>query len=195
MPNQEEKHARAARSRVSAARPGFVAGFTLLRTSQKIFRNVRPGALPRPRLRPLIVQEPSRNQRPPRTVDGAFRIPRLPDPTRVGRNDCGPARLTVRSCQMGARSLGDPLGGTTEIYVVFIGELAETEGFEPSMRLNTPYSLSRGAPSATRSRFLTQINYLTTTGRCQPASGPDRRLCAGRAQRAPCISRRSPPRS
>ena len=32
--------------------------------------------------------------------------------------------------------------------------LAETEGFEPSMRLYTPYSLSRGAPSATRSRFL-----------------------------------------
>ncbi len=31
--------------------------------------------------------------------------------------------------------------------------LAETEGFEPSMRLYTPYSLSRGAPSATRSRF------------------------------------------
>jgi hypothetical protein len=34
------------------------------------------------------------------------------------------------------------------------GYLAETEGFEPSMRLYTPYSLSRGAPSATRSRFL-----------------------------------------
>lgn len=33
------------------------------------------------------------------------------------------------------------------------GVLAETEGFEPSMRLYTPYSLSRGAPSATRSRF------------------------------------------
>jgi hypothetical protein len=32
--------------------------------------------------------------------------------------------------------------------------LAETKGFEPLMRLNTPYSLSRGAPSATRSRFL-----------------------------------------
>src|SRR6218665_343174 len=31
--------------------------------------------------------------------------------------------------------------------------LAETEGFEPSMRLYTPYSLSRGAPSETRSRF------------------------------------------
>ena len=29
--------------------------------------------------------------------------------------------------------------------------LAEREGFEPSMRLYTPYSLSRGAPSATRS--------------------------------------------
>ncbi len=33
------------------------------------------------------------------------------------------------------------------------GYLAETKGFEPLMRLNTPYSLSRGAPSATRSRF------------------------------------------
>ena len=36
---------------------------------------------------------------------------------------------------------------------VFAWCLAETEGFEPSMRLYTPYSLSRGAPSATRSRF------------------------------------------
>ncbi len=35
----------------------------------------------------------------------------------------------------------------------FLNLLAETEGFEPSMRLYTPYSLSRGAPSATRSRF------------------------------------------
>ena len=39
---------------------------------------------------------------------------------------------------------------------IFIGSLAETEGFEPSMRLYTPYSLSRGAPSATRSRFLAE---------------------------------------
>ena len=31
--------------------------------------------------------------------------------------------------------------------------LEETEGFEPSMELLTPYSLSRGAPSATRSRL------------------------------------------
>ena len=30
------------------------------------------------------------------------------------------------------------------------GKLAETEGFEPSMELLTPYSLSRGAPSASR---------------------------------------------
>ena len=29
-------------------------------------------------------------------------------------------------------------------------QLAETEGFEPSMELLTPYSLSRGAPSASR---------------------------------------------
>jgi hypothetical protein len=28
--------------------------------------------------------------------------------------------------------------------------LAEREGFEPSMELLTPYSLSRGAPSAAR---------------------------------------------
>ncbi len=35
--------------------------------------------------------------------------------------------------------------------------LAETERFELSMRLNTPYSLSRGAPSATRSRFLSPV--------------------------------------
>ena len=34
-----------------------------------------------------------------------------------------------------------------------IKHLEETEGFEPSMRLLTTYSLSRGAPSATRSRL------------------------------------------
>ncbi len=32
----------------------------------------------------------------------------------------------------------------------FCSEVAEREGFEPSMELSTPYSLSRGAPSATR---------------------------------------------
>jgi hypothetical protein len=32
------------------------------------------------------------------------------------------------------------------------------------MRLYTPYSLSRGAPSATRSRFLNSMDYLTTEG-------------------------------
>ena len=37
--------------------------------------------------------------------------------------------------------------------ITWVLVLAETEGFEPSMRLYTPYSLSRGAPSATRSRF------------------------------------------
>ncbi len=31
-----------------------------------------------------------------------------------------------------------------------VSNLAEREGFEPSMELLTPYSLSRGAPSATR---------------------------------------------
>ncbi len=41
--------------------------------------------------------------------------------------------------------------GLLSRFEVFV--LAETEGFEPSMRLYTPYSLSRGAPSATRSRF------------------------------------------
>jgi hypothetical protein len=43
--------------------------------------------------------------------------------------------------------------------------LAETEGFEPSMRLYTPYSLSRGAPSATRSRFQQGVLCLNLGGR------------------------------
>src|SRR6476620_6325699 len=42
-------------------------------------------------------------------------------------------------------------------------QLAETEGFEPSMRLYTAYSLSRGAPSASRSRFLREGDYAPTT--------------------------------
>ncbi len=35
--------------------------------------------------------------------------------------------------------------------------VAEREGFEPSMRLYTPYSLSRGAPSATRSSLRSSL--------------------------------------
>ena len=34
--------------------------------------------------------------------------------------------------------------------------MAEKEGFEPSMRLQTPYSLSRGAPSTTRPSLRTE---------------------------------------
>ena len=52
-------------------------------------------------------------------------------------------------------------------FTYLAGKLAETKGFEPLMRLNTPYSLSRGAPSATRSRFLLieiKLYYLTTCG-------------------------------
>ena len=45
--------------------------------------------------------------------------------------------------------------GLLSRFEVFV--LAETERFELSMRLNTPYSLSRGAPSATRSRFLSPV--------------------------------------
>ena len=41
--------------------------------------------------------------------------------------------------------------GLLSRFEVFV--LAETEGFEPSIGLYTLYSLSRGAPSATRSRF------------------------------------------
>ncbi len=46
-----------------------------------------------------------------------------------------------------ARTEKSPVVTTTGLL------LAEPE-FEPSMRLYTPYSLSRGAPSATRSQFL-----------------------------------------
>ena len=39
--------------------------------------------------------------------------------------------------------------------------MAETEGFEPSMELQTPYSLSRGAPSASRPRLQFRDGYHT----------------------------------
>ncbi len=74
---------------------------------------------------------------------------------------------------------------------VFACLLAETEGFEPSMRLYTPYSLSRGAPSATRSRFQ-QVHIMH---QLMLQADPSRKLYATRAQRVPCISRRSPPMS
>ena len=48
--------------------------------------------------------------------------------------------------------LDDPGGpvGPREGGFCVSAQMAEREGFEPSMRLQTPYSLSRGAPSATR---------------------------------------------
>ena len=42
---------------------------------------------------------------------------------------------------------------------VFKGGLAETKGFEPLMQLFTAYSLSRGAPSASRSRLQQMLHY------------------------------------
>ena len=35
-----------------------------------------------------------------------------------------------------------------EIRILFLAELTEKEGFEPSRRFNTTYTLSRGASSA-----------------------------------------------
>lgn len=70
--------------------------------------------------------------------------------------------------------------------------LAEPEGFEPSMRLYTPYSLSRGAPSATRSQFLKATAIMPLLKR---SVGPDRTLYAVRAPPIPYIFRRSRPRS
>ena len=37
--------------------------------------------------------------------------------------------------------------------------MAEREGFEPSMELLTPYSLSRGAPSAARPPLRSVLNH------------------------------------
>ena len=74
--------------------------------------------------------------------------------------------------------------------------LAESEGFEPSMQVLPTYSLSRGAPSATRSRlqrspaFYIRISGSLEKLRRSPRPGPDRRPCAARARRAPCTSRR-----
>ncbi len=61
-----------------------------------------------------------------------------------------PVGLFFGRCGPGCRQRKSPKQRTA-----WGSDLAETEGFEPSMRLYTPYSLSRGAPSATRSRFLT----------------------------------------
>src|SRR5688500_12160371 len=64
-------------------------------------------------------------------------------------------------------------------------KLAETEGFEPSMELLTPYSLSRGAPSASRAslrRFFAR--HRQVRGACEgyrltsdAANLPARRCC------------------
>ena len=48
--------------------------------------------------------------------------------------------------------------------------LAEKEGFEPSMGLLTPYSLSRGAPSATRPLLRNSVSAVNQRFRCTPDS-------------------------
>ena len=83
---------------------------------------------------------------------------------------------------------------------VFASILAETEGFEPSMQLITAYSLSRGAPSASRSRLR---KLLIVAGFIFPATAlptmqpPCRAQThdAARARPAPCICRQSPRKS
>ena len=45
--------------------------------------------------------------------------------------------------------------------------MAVKEGFEPSMGLQTPYSLSRGAPSATRPPHRFELAYYLRTKICQ----------------------------
>ena len=84
--------------------------------------------------------------------------------------------------------------------------LAEREGFEPSMEVLPPYALSRGAPSTTRPSLLNSYSSGLFRSRShqfvrrriphhplRPAD-PVQKLCAGRARRVRCISRRSPPR-
>ncbi len=86
--------------------------------------------------------------------------------------------------------------------------LAESKGFEPLMQVLPTYSLSRGAPSATRSRLRRRARILARLHRAragaeirrlwpmpQPRSRRPvrgRRPCAARARPAPCTSRRSP---
>ncbi len=48
--------------------------------------------------------------------------------------------------------------------------MAEREGFEPSMELLTPYSLSRGAPSAARPPLRLNWNFRFGTFIPNPAS-------------------------
>ena len=77
----------------------------------------------------------------------------------------------------------------------FVLFLAESEGFEPSMQFLTAYSLSRGAPSTTRPALRTAPNVTSSLGAGQTSLfrrrlARDRRPCATRAPRVPCISRR-----
>ena len=72
--------------------------------------------------------------------------------------------------------------------------LAEPEGFEPSMQVLPAYSLSRGAPSASRSQLRRRTGSHSNREEVplrRPASAPGRTPCAARAPRAPCTSRRS----
>src|SRR5688572_4344131 len=65
-------------------------------------------------------------------------------------------------------------------------ELAETEGFEPSMELLTPYSLSRGAPSASRASLREKLRSDTARfGAGAKHNG------SPRARQTICVSRRS----
>ena len=77
-------------------------------------------------------------------VDGAPGEIRTPD-HQVRSLVLYPAEL--RAQKLEAKLCVKPLVSSNIFETV---KLAETEGFEPSMELLTPYSLSRGAPSASR---------------------------------------------
>ena len=79
-------------------------------------------------------------------------------PGRIRTSDPQVRSLVLYPTELRAqkRNYAEPLGArqrkiSDSVQVCRVSpQVAETEGFEPSMELLTPYSLSRGAPSASR---------------------------------------------
>ena len=70
-----------------------------------------------------------------------------------------------------------------------VSVLAETKGFEPLMQLFTAYSLSRGAPSASRSRLQQSVivaQFLVVCQFANPTFTKPPYACSAQASSSPC---------
>ena len=91
----------------------------------------------------------TRNEKADGLTPIGFRFPSGGAPGRIRTSDPQVRSLVLYPAELRAQKRNCAERGAIP-SILKREKLAETEGFEPSMELLTPYSLSRGAPSASR---------------------------------------------